>query len=568
MTTVVPKLSKPDAVPFKSLHPARVDGNASASFARALQDADSSGVAVRQAAEVADNSVRLRMQTIEASPSTGLARSGDEVTLADNGAVSAAGNGSAGLAGSDSTTKNIGRATNAFAANSANLAGISGSLVGLARMPAADGSSVLSPGTAAVQTLEPLSPAVIAGGSSSSLIAIARESSVLSPGTAAVQTSGSLPPAVIAGGSSSSVSAIARESGDHAIAKDEESLQGSALWANGSLKGGTRGSSANVGLSSLSTGLTGRVAGTSADSIAISYSIEASPLSVLSTTQASIVSRVVDPSAVVALSSGIESTALSDGSRVFETGGDPNSLPPGVLGAPGMIGGASWAVQETVQTRPDAALQEARLFEANVSGVALAGQLSVSVSSASGAVSVASAVATAVARTAQPSALADLTTGLSMTVGSITGTLSVPMMSGGAGADLGGSALGTQTGGAGSGSGGSSGGSRSGSSNAFSVQAANPSEPNGVSASAGAVDVSVRSSRSVGLGSYPNATAIVGTNSATSGARVVEDSPNQSPRLDVNASVTEPAVASDPRAAWRDLRSKWDQPIRTNAPKG
>jgi hypothetical protein len=134
------------------------------------------------------------------------------------------------------------------------------------------------------------------------------------------------------------------------------------------------------------------------------------------------------------------------------------------------------------------------------------------------------------------------------------------MMSDSGGADLGGSALGTQTGGAGSESGASSGGSRSGNSNAFTVQLANPSEPNGVAASAGAVDISARSSRSVGLGTYATTT--------TNAESVVEVSANQSPTFDVNAAATQASVASDPRAAWRDLRSKWDQPIRANAPKG
>jgi hypothetical protein len=363
--------------------------------------------------------------------------------------------------------------------------------------------------------------------------------------------------------------AIAKESSVLAIASDEESLQGSALWANGSLKGGTRGSSSNVGLSSPSDGFAGRVAGMSADSTAISNSIDVSPLSVLSTTQGSIVSHLVDPSGVVALSSGIESTALSDGSAVFETGGAISTLPPEVQGGQGRLGGASWAVQETVQTRPGVALLNAGLLEVDVSEVASAGQLSARAASGSGAVSVASALAAAsVTRTSQPSALSDSTTGLSTTVGSITGTLSVPMMSGSAGADLGGSALGTQTGGAGSESGGSSGGSRNGSSNAFSLQAVSPSEPNGVARTAGAVDMSARSSRSFGLGTYANATATVGKNSTTNAARVLGDSLDQSPALDVNAPATQASVAADPRAAWRDLRSKWDQPIRANAPKG
>ena len=85
-----------------------------------------------------------------------------------------------------------------------------------------------------------------------------------------------------------------------------------------------------------------------------------------------------------------------------------------------------------------------------------------------------------------------------------------------------------------------------------------------MAASAGAVDISARSSRSVGLGTYATTTTTTTTNAES----VVDVAANQSPTLDVNASSTQASVASDPRAAWRDLRSKWDQPIRANAPKG
>jgi hypothetical protein len=172
-----------------------------------------------------------------------------------------------------------------------------------------------------------------------------------------------------------------------------------------------------------------------------------------------------------------------------------------------------------------------------------------------------------VVRIAQSSALSD-SAGLSTTAGSITGTLSVPVMSGSAGADLGGNALGTQTGGAGSESGGSSGGSRSGGSNAFTVQASNPSEPNAIASLSGAANASASSARSVDLGTYANATTTTTAASATNSASVVDVAANQSPALDVNAPSAQVSVAADPRVAWRDLRSKWDQPIRANAPKG
>jgi len=140
-------------------------------------------------------------------------------------------------------------------------------------------------------------------------------------------------------------------------------------------------------------------------------------------------------------------------------------------------------------------------------------------------------------------------------------------MSGSAGADLGGSTLGSQTGDAGSESGASSGGSRSGSSSAFTVQAIVPPEPNVTAALSSAVEASARSFRSVGMDSDPTATS--NSTETTNAARVAEVPANQPPTLDVNAPAAQASasVAADPRAAWRDLRSKWDQPIRANAPK-
>jgi hypothetical protein len=87
----------------------------------------------------------------------------------------------------------------------------------------------------------------------------------------------------------------------------------------------------------------------------------------------------------------------------------------------------------------------------------------------------------------------------------------------------------------------------------------------------GGVDVPAGLSRTVGLASYANATeaevaiARVTTN-ATSDVDV-DVAVNRPPALDANTPEIQASVASDPRSAWRDLRSRWDQPIRANAPK-
>jgi len=519
MTTVVPKLSKPDAVPFKSLHPARVDGNSSASFARALKDADPSKAAVRQAAEVADNSARLRSQNGESETSAGAAETGDDLTPLSNGTGSSAGTGSVKSGDPESESRNSVDVTQALAADSANVAGVAAPLTSSAATPTAPDANVSTDGALTTE--------------------------------------------------------VATGLAFGAVAKAVELAQAAALWANGGLKNGSGVTITNPGVDSSAGTVAGELSGPAvalADA-ATSAKLGASALAnVLSTSQGSTISGIMDPAGFAASGGGVGIASLDSSASV--PAGVPvvsASLSSGLAGAPIGFGGASVALQGALpgsgQSPANNALLNAGRFEASLSGVGAAGPRAASISN-SGVVSVASALAVAsTARLAQSSALSD-SVGLSTTAGSITGTLSVPMMSGSAGADLGGSALGTQTGGAGSESGASSGGSRSGSSNAFMVQAANPSEPGGVAASAGAVDTSARSSRSVGLGTYANATATVGKDSTTNVARVVEGLPNQSPALDVNARVAEAAVASDPRAAWRDLRSKWDQPIRANAPKG
>ena len=485
MTTVVPKLSKPDAVPFKSLHPARVDGNSSASFARALKDADSSKAAVRQAAEVADNSARLRSQNGESETSAGAAGTGDDLTPLSNGTGSSAGARSVKSGDPESEARNSVDLTRGLAADSANVAGI-------AATPTAPDANVSIDGA-------------------------------LTTEVATVLASG-------------------------AVEKAVELAQAAALWANGGLKNGSGATITNPGVDSSAGTAAGELPGPTA-----------ALANVLSTSRGSTISGVMDSEGFGASGGGVGTAPL-------------DSSLSGPAGAPIGFGGASVALQGALpgsgQSTVNNALLSAGRLEAGLSGVAAAGLRAAS-STNSGVVSVASALAMAsTGRLAQSSALSD-SVGLSNTAGSITGALSVPMMSGSAGADLGGSALGTQTGGAGSESGASSGGSRSGSSNAFMVQATVPSEPNVTAALSGAAEAaSARSFRSVGMGS--DSTATSNSTETTNAARVAEFPANQPPTLDVNAPVAQASasVAADPRAAWRDLRSKWDQPIRANAPKG
>jgi len=470
MTTVVPKLSKTDTLPFKALQSAlqsaRRGESTSASFASALQEADASKAAVRRASEVADSSGQLRSQTGESGT---LAESVDELTRADNETVSTAGSRSAKSGDLESAAKNSSDSTEALAVDSANFAGVAVLLVNPSGTPTAPD-------------------------------------------------------------------------------------------ANGST-GSARMSKVAPGLAS--------AAGEKASELA-----KANPYTsttVLSTSQGPTISGVMDPALFAAPGGGVGAATPFDSSMGGATvaagaSGASGSESSGLAGGPIGFGGAAGAVQGAGQGTATNALLNAGRSEANVSAVGTAGSRAASFNNTSGAVSVASALAAAsVVRSAQSSALSD-SAGLSTTAGSITGTLSVPVMSGSAGADLGGNALGTQTGGAGSESGGSSGGSRSGGSNAFTVQASNPSEPNAIASLSGAANASASSARSVDLGTYANATTTAA--SATNSASVVDVAANQSPALDVNAPAAQASVAADPRVAWRDLRSKWDQPIRANAPKG
>ena len=516
MTTVVPKLSKSDAAPFKVLQSARAGGNPSASFARALKDADASKTAVQQAAELADNSVRLRGQT---GDSDGAAGSAGSAEAGDDSIVN--GNRSSKSGDLESSAKKPGDLSEAPVADSANVAGIApplGSDAGTSNASDAIASADAARTTEVANLLAP---------------------GVLAPGVSA---------------------------------KALELAQAAALWANGGLKDGSAEVAANLGLDNSSMSDRGGStdsAATSANSAASAKSSPSASPNVRSTSQGSIISGVMDPSMFTAPGGGVGSAVSPDSPSVGPSGASiaSASMSSGLAGGPIGFGGASAALQGAVQgavqgagqsTATNVLLNAGRL-EASVPGPGATGPRAAT-SAHSGAVSVASALAAASSvRSAQSSALTD-SVGLSATAGSITGTLSVPVMSGSAGADLGGNALGTQTGGAGSESGASSDRSRSGGSNAFTVQAANPSEPNVATALSGAPDASARPSRSVGLGTYANAT----TNAASS----VDAASNQPPTRDVNAPATQASVAADPRAAWRDLRSKWDQPIRANSPKG
>ena len=190
--------------------------------------------------------------------------------------------------------------------------------------------------------------------------------------------------------------------------------------------------------------------------------------------------------------------------------------------------------------------------------------------SASGVASVATALAAVSAGRGAQSALMSDAVVLSATAGSITGALSVSMTGGSAGADLGGSTLGSQTGGAGSGSGSSSGGSRGGNPGGYSAQAGNLPETNGMAAF---TEPSARAGAGAVRGGGPISSdpAAQSAYAATARAPVADGSDSGSATTTQTAAVSPPvsdtASTQDPRAAWRDLRSKWDQPIRANAPK-
>ena len=510
MTTVVPKLSKSDAVPFKASQSARAAENTSASFARALKDADAAKTAVRRASEVAENSVRLRSQT---SDSGGSADSGDDSVL--NGP------GPAQSRDLESASRDLGESGEALAVDSANIAG-------------------------------PAAQFLNAAGTSTALNANhSLDGGVLTTEVAGVMASG-------------------------AVAKAVELAQAAALWANGGLKDGSGVSMTNLGVDSSSLTGAGELSG---PAVASAESAPSTLANLLSKSQGSTIPGVMDPAGFATPGGGIGAASLE--SSAVDAAGSfvaPASLSSGLAGVPSGLSGASASLRGAFagsgQSSATNALLNAGRSEASGPGVTAPGALSASIAH-SGVVSVASALAAASSvRSAQSSALSD-SGGLSTTAGSLTGILSVPMMSGSAGADLGGSTLGSQTGGAGSESDASSGGARSGNSNAFAAQAANSSEPQGMAPHSGGVDAPAGLSRAVGLASYANATeaeaeaevaiARVTTN-ATSDVDV-DVAVNRPPALDANTPEIQASVAADPRSAWRDLRSRWDQPIRANAPK-
>lgn len=508
MTTVVPKLSKSDAVPFKASQSARAAENTSASFARALKDADAAKTAVRRASEVAENSVRLRTQT---SDSGGSADSGDDSVL--NGP------GPAQSRDLESASRDLGESGEALAVDSANIAG-------------------------------PAAQFLNAAGTSTALNANhSLDGGVLTTEVAGVMASG-------------------------AVAKAVELAQAAALWANGGLKDGSGASMTNLGVDSSSLTDAGELSGPAVTS---AESVPSTSANLLSKSQGSTIPGVMDPAGFATPGGGIGAASLE--SSAVDAAGSfvaPASLSSGLVGVPSGLSGASASLRGAFagsgQSAATNALLNAGRSEASGPGVTAPGALSASIAH-SGVVSVASALAAASSvRSAQSSALSD-SGGLSTTAGSLTGILSVPMMSGSAGADLGGSTLGSQTGGAGSESDASSGGARSGNSNAFAAQAANSSEPQGMAPLPGGVDAPAGLSRAVGLASYANATeaeaevaiARVTTN-ATSDVDV-DVAVNRPPALDANTPEIQASVAADPRSAWRDLRSRWDQPIRANAPK-
>jgi len=428
-------------------------------------------MAVLQASEVSDSSVRLRAQTGEPGPSAGSAEAGEGSVVN--------GNESAKSGDLESVAKKPGDSAEAPAADSANVAGIALPLVSISGVPTAPGAVVVSDG--------------------------ALESEVTT---------------VLASG---------------ATAKAVELAQAAALWANGGLKDG----SAEAALDPSSLSDQGDRSSSAATSV-----------NVLSTPQGSTISGVMDPALFAAPGAGVGSTASVDGATAGASGASAAAAPMSVdfAGSPIGLSGASAALQGAVQGTGQSAANNALLsngrLEASLAGVGTGvgatGQRAAS-SANSAAVSVASALAAAAtARSAQSSASSD-SVGLSATAGSITGTLSVSLMSGSAGADLGGSTLGSQTGGAGSESGASSGGSRSGSSNAFIVQAANLSEPSVVAALPGAPETSARSFRSVGLGSYPTATA--NSSETTKAASVSDVAATQPPIVDVNVPAPQAAAS-------------------------
>jgi len=169
MTTVVPKLSKTDSVPFKALKPSGAEENSSASFARALKEADSSRAAVRQASEAADNSVRLRSQNGESETSAGASEIGDDLNPSGIGSVSLAGRRVANSGDLESAAKNPGELTEALAGDPANIAGIAAPLASPSAILTATDANVSIDGTLSTQVATVLAPGAMSKAASGEL---------------------------------------------------------------------------------------------------------------------------------------------------------------------------------------------------------------------------------------------------------------------------------------------------------------------------------------------------------------------------------------------------------------
>ena len=331
-------------------------------------------------------------------------------------------------------------------------------------------------------------------------------------------------------GSEGLASAVALASAG-AVAKSSDVAQAAARWASSGLK-------------DVSNPLPGLAPERSAADLSAS---------VVSTAQGTALSGVTDQS--------LTATAVQAGSpRATQAGVQPSG--------PSLTGNAAASnsspllasvANEQGATAAANALRNGGVTDARSQGFA---------ASATGVASVATALAAVSAgRGAQSARLSDAVA-LSATAGSITGTLSVPMTGSSAGADLGGSTLGSQTGGAGSGSGSSSGGSRGGNPGGYSAQAGNLAEPNAMAAF---TESSSRAGAATVRGPVSSDAAAQSGYATTARAPAAGGSDPVSATLTQTAAVSPPvsdtAATQDPRAAWRDLRSKWDQPIRANPPK-
>jgi hypothetical protein len=166
----------------------------------------------------------------------------------------------------------------------------------------------------------------------------------------------------------------------------------------------------------------------------------------------------------------------------------------------------------------------------------------------------------------------------SATAGSITGALSVPVAGAGTGTEFGGGTLGGQGGNmlgnpSGSFSQGSGGfamgyGDRDASSTAGpgGLAAAVPNEASG---SRGATRFAERANGVMEDSAVLGAASSLSRNAEMDLAGASGLAPGVEPSLSAQASVetTASTATTDPRAAWRDLRGRWDQPLRSSAVK-